>query len=116
MTISNGRFMLFFLADGRVYWDYGLANSGLTSLSSTIKPNEWIQITMRWSASAGTRELFVNGNLIGSKEFTPPDSLPAGNVAIVYNYSAAVDDLRISSVARTDEEILAAYNSNAPLP
>ena len=116
MTISNGRFMLFFLADGRVYWDYGLANSGLTSISSTVKPNEWIQITMRWSASAGTRELFVNGNLIGSKEFTPPDSLPAGNVAIVNNYSAVVDDLRISSVARADEEILEAYQSNTSLP
>ena len=31
-------------------------------------------------------------------------------------YSSLIDDLRISSRARTDEEIAAAYNSNAPLP
>jgi len=37
-------------------------------------------------------------------------------VSIVNDYSAYIDDLRISNRARTDEEIAAAYQSGQPLP
>lgn len=115
MNISTGRFLLFFNSSGQVFWDYGVMNSGLTTAPGTAKAGQWLHVTMRWSASKGTRELFVNGVLIGSKSFIPPSSLPS-TVSVVNNYGAIIDDLRISSRARTDEEILAAYQSNSPLP
>jgi hypothetical protein len=114
-NISTGRFLLFFNSVGQVFWDYGVWNSGLATSSGTAKAGQWLHVAMRWSASKGTRELFVNGVLIGSKSFTPPSGLPS-TVSVVNNYGAIIDDIRISSRARTDEEIQAGYQSNAPLP
>jgi hypothetical protein len=71
---------------------------------------------LRWSASTNTQALFVNGV---KYERTLPNgvatSFPA-TVSIVNNYSAYIDDFRISSIARTDAEISDAYNSGASLP
>ncbi len=115
MSISTGRFLLYFSSAGVVFWDYGPINSGLMTGTGVAVAGQWLHVAMRWSASKGSRELFVNGQYIGTKSFTPPDRLPA-TVSIVNNYGALIDDLRISSHARTDQEIVGAYNSGAPLP
>jgi len=115
MSISTGRFLLYFASAGIVYWDYGPANSGLGTNGGVAVAGQWLHVAMRWSTSKGSRELFVNGQYIGTKSFTPPDSL-SSTVSIVNNYGALIDDLRISNIARTDEEIAAAYASGEPLP
>lgn len=115
MSINTGRFLLFFSSDGRVVWDFGTVNDSIQTGKNVAIAGQWLNVAMRWSASKGTRELFVNGKLIGSKPFTPPDSFPT-TVDVVNKYSTLIDDLRISNIARSDEEIAAAYESGKPLP
>jgi hypothetical protein len=47
---------------------------------------------------------------------TLPTNLTVGSMGNNYYWDGLIDDLRISSRARTDAEILAAYQSNKPLP
>lgn len=101
MSISTGRFLLFFTADGKVCWDYGPANDCISSLPGTVRAGEFVRITIRWSASQKRRQLFVNGWLMGTAAFTPPVGLPA-TVSVVNNYSAVIDDLRIDRIWRKD--------------
>src|SRR5690606_6885090 len=111
----NGRFLLFFNSDGSARFDSGPGNTGPRSYG-TITANNWHHVVLRWSATTGKQALFVNGvKYEGDLPNGVATSFPA-TVRIVNNYSAWIDDLRISSCARTDEEILAAYQSNAPLP
>lgn len=115
MATSNGRFLLYFTTDGRAAFDYGASNSGPAAPAGTIEANNWYYIALRWSAITGKQALFING--VKYEKDLPngvATSFPS-TVSVVNNYSAYIDDLRISSRARTDEEILAAYQSNAPL-
>jgi len=117
MQTSNGRFLLFF--DTHFYracFDYGATNSGVKSSDNTITANNLHHIVLRWSATTGKQALFVNG--VKYEKDLPngvATSFPA-TVSIVNNYSAYIDDLRISNRARTDAEILSAYQSGQPLP
>lgn len=117
MPISTGRFLLFFTIQGAVLWDFGPVNSSLSTLWNYISAGSFYSFVLRWSAKAGTREMFINGVKIGSLPFTPPaqSSIPA-TFSLINNFSAIIDDLRISSIARSDAEIAANYASNQPLP
>jgi len=116
MATSNGRFLLFFNSLGRAFFDYGAANSGIGTPNGIITANNYYAIALRWSASLNKLSLFVNG-VHYTKDLPNgvASSFPA-TVSIVNNYSAWIDDLRFSSKYRTDEEILAAYQSGQPLP
>nr|PZM87704.1 MAG: hypothetical protein DIU81_08860 [[Clostridium] cellulosi] len=109
MSINTGRFLLFFNSYGAVAWDFGTVNDPIETGTNVAIAGQWLHVAMRWSVTTGTRELFVNGQKIGSKPFTPPTGFPS-TVNVVDNYSAYIDDLRISNIARSDAEI-AAYNS-----
>lgn len=115
MGTSNGRFLLFFSSAGQAGFDYGANNSGSIAPAGTIEANNWYHIVLRWSATTGKQALFING--VKYERDLPngvATSFPA-TVSIVNNYSAYIDDLRISSRARTDEEIADAYSSGQPL-
>ena len=114
--LSNGRFLLYFTTDGRAAFDYGPSNTGPVAPAGTIEANNWYYIALRWSATTGKQALFING--VKYEKDLPngvATSFPS-TVSVVNNYSAYIDDLRISNRARTDEEILAAYQSGKPLP
>jgi len=116
METSNGRFLLFFSSSFGHRFDYGPNNSGPRAPAETIMANNWYHIVLRWSATTGKQALFVNG--VKYEQDLPngvATSFPS-TVSIVNNYSAYIDDLRISNRARTDEEIAAAYASGQPLP
>ena len=79
----------------------------------------WYAIAWRWS-SAGVA-LLVNGAVVASSATAP--SIEFGANAFfgsradnTLHLDGLIDDLRISNRARTDAEILAGFNSNAPLP
>jgi len=115
MILSNGRFLLFFDSTGLAKFDYGPTNSGIETPSGIISANNWHHIVLRWSATTDKQALFVNGvkyeqDLPNGVATSFPETAP-----VVHTYSAYIDDLRISSRARSDEEILAAYQSGQPL-
>jgi hypothetical protein len=97
-------------------------NTSETMISTIDAPitDGWHYIAARWSSAEIT--LFIDGQKVGA---VPNPYLPtqlASIIAIGYNHvsntqycNSLIDDLRISSRARTDEEILAAYQSNKPL-
>lgn len=114
--LSNGRFLLFFNSSGSACFDYGPVSTGSATPAGTIEANNWYYIALRWSATTGKQALFING--VKYEKDLPngvATSFPS-TVSVVNNYSAYIDDLRISNRARTDAEILAAYQSNEPLP
>lgn len=81
-------------------------------------PNGWHQFAFKWSATEA--KIFVDGQLMGI--ITNP-KLPTAfttitlGVGFANNFCNTVyDDLRISSIARSDSEIAASYTSSKPLP
>lgn len=107
--LSNGRFLLFFNNSRRVIFDYGAYNQGVNSSDNAISPNTKTFIAMRWSGKDNSLALFVNGN-----KYTR--ALPSGvasafqsTVSIVNSFSATIYNLRISKIARPDDDILKAY-------
>lgn len=83
--------------------------------------DRWYHFAVRWYDS-DTFDVFVDGVKHGSYKSTMPFTGIAGNYIALGNYNvfggkanALYDDLRISSRARTDQEILAAYQSGKSL-
>jgi hypothetical protein len=80
-------------------------------------PNDWNYIAI--TIGAGVRKIHVNGQL-GAQDNATPQTIGTlwlgTNPEFTYFLNSLIDDLRISSIARTDEEISDAYNSGAPLP
>ncbi len=97
------------------YWNGGTIRIDYTS---AYNAGDNLSVAVRWSATGVA--LLVNGAVIGSH--AAPLVAPAETVAYLgqrpgYGYGDALyDDLRISSILRTDAEILAGVQSNAPLP
>ena len=89
------------------------------AVSNSYTPNGWHFFALRWSLDRA--DLFIDGVLRGT--ISNP-KLPSGFYDIAYvgswgdglHINTLIDDLRISSRARTDEEIAAAYQSGQPLP
>lgn len=88
------------------------------NISDSYTPNGWHYFTIRWNTTK--LEVLIDGVLRGTIN-NPP--LPTGFNVNAYiggrslntYLNSLIDDLRISSRARTDDEIAAAYNSGAPL-
>ena len=87
------------------------------SISGTFPLNSWQHIAITWNSSG--QRLYYNGQLVGVNTSTPIDF---GNTIYIGSYKSTgyesntlIDDLRISNRARTDAEILAAYQSGKPL-
>jgi hypothetical protein len=99
---------------------------GWNNLVSTtnLVVDTWYHIAVRWSFADETYAIFVNGVKESEKALSETyKPSVAGVTAIGYHpniagrhCNSAISDLRISSRARTDEEILAAYQSGEPLP
>jgi len=84
--------------------------------------NRWYHIVVRWE-NANTFWVFIDGVKYGPYVSSQPFTSIAGNIMSLGRLNASsgpsnalYDDLRISNIARSDEEILAAYESNQPLP
>lgn len=95
------------------------SNGVSVALTGGTVPNlSWSRITIRWNTSGVA--CFINGVLVASD--ARPITAISGAVLYIgsyntqYHANVLIDDLRISDRARTDEEILAAYQSNEPLP
>src|SRR5690606_31111479 len=91
--------------------------TGSRSFSDSLTPDGWHYFAIRWNTQEGTAELFLNGvkrisltNVIFPAEY---DRIEIGHRSGGSNdwLNSLIDDLRISSRARTDEEIAAAYQS-----
>jgi len=103
-------------------------NSVVAQNVSVAKPSVgWHHFAARWSPTE--MALFIDGEKKGS--FSNPSlptnlgdakltigcrSTPSGGPSTYDNVNTIIDDLRISNRARTDAEILSAYQSNQPLP
>jgi len=113
MSISTGRFLLYFRANGSSTWDFGPSGSGPGAPAGTIVAGQWTMHTLTWDADAGVYRYYVNGEFVGERQYVEPDSLPSA-LPTVTNYGALLDELLILPYAATEEEIKAWYNSNAP--
>jgi hypothetical protein len=91
--------------------------------TTSLVADTWYHIAAAWSVSEGRFSLYINGQKEGEAVLTA-DKIPSviGTLAIGYHPNGTrwangpIADLRISSKARSDEEILQAYQSNEPLP
>jgi len=83
----------------------------------TVPNLSWSRITIRWNTSGVA--CFINGVLVASdpRLITAISGavLHIGSYSTQYYANILIDDLRISNRARTDAEILAAYQSGQPL-
>lgn len=107
MQHNNTAFWLFTICDasGNVHAVY---------ISDSEVADGWRLFTMKWSSEEFA--VFVDG--IKMKSVANPTYLPSSvgsEIKIENNTNALVDSVRISNRARTDEEVLAAYQSGQPL-
>lgn len=95
--------------------------TGWGSFNDSLTPDGWHYFAIRWDAQAGTADVFHNGvkriSLTGVAFPAEYDRIEVGHRSDgAFDWlNSLIDDLRISSRARTDEEILAAYQSGQPL-
>lgn len=85
--------------------------------SNTVQYNNWNHVALRWDSQG--RDIFLNGVKTSSAGAIPAidgSLLYIGSGVSLYWLNGLIDDLRISNRARTDAEILSAYQSNQPLP
>ena len=89
--------------------------TGSGSFSDSLTPDGWHYFAIRWNTQEGLAELFHNGvkrislaNVIFPAEY---DRINIGHRSGASGdwFNSLIDDLRISSRAKSDEEILAAY-------
>jgi hypothetical protein len=102
-----------------LYWGTGSAILSLPGTTVLIK-DTWYFVLIKWTAT--NIKVFINGILEIDTGATTLDlgvhsQLDIGcySGAAGYEGSGLYDDLRISNIARTNTEILAAYNSGRPL-
>ena len=100
------------------HWLFAIGNANGNAHSLRIDDSEvadgWRLFAMKWGASEFA--VYVDG--VKKASISNPTYLPSAvgqNIIIRGNTNTLVDDLRISSRARSDAEILAAYQSNKPL-
>ncbi len=99
-------------------WDRDDSSEAILTSVTTLQVGIWYYVAFTWSPSG--RKLYVNGVLEASN--TRSNNLGFGTLAKIGSWqnrgylNGLIDDLRISSRARTDAEISTAYSSNAPLP
>lgn len=115
---TNQNLQVVVRTDGKVDVRYGTGSTTVTITSTTaLVKDTWYAITCKWS-SVGVA-LLINGSSVASSTTAP--SLSFGtNVYLASKADGTcqldglLDDQRFSSIARTDQEILDAYNSGLP--
>jgi hypothetical protein len=94
------------------YWGTGAATD-----STVLSVGTWHHVAMTYDGA--TVRLYVNGQAGASAASTGFASMPTtmyvGNVASAGQLNGLLDDLVITSDCKTAEEILAIYESNAPV-
>ena len=120
---ANGWLVLDHFGDS-ANWRIGVKNGSTTanySISDSYTPNGWHFFSLSYNKSDGSIRLLIDGVLRFSTTGAPlPSSYDKLFVGLAQegtrHCNTLIDDLRISSKARTDAEIAAAYASNQPLP
>jgi len=105
-------------------WRIAVSNGSTStaySISDSYTPNGWHFFSLTYNKSDGSIRLLIDGVLRFSTIGAPlPNSYANLFVGLAKEQArwcdSFIDDLRISSIARSDAEIAAAYQSNAPLP
>lgn len=105
MDISTGRFTFYMTSSGYCKFGIGGVGEDVESDSGAAKVNESMRVALRWSVKSGVYTLFINGEKIGDRVFERFDSFPS-KVDFIREESIILQDLRISSKARKDSEIL----------
>jgi hypothetical protein len=99
------------------------ASQQMTDLTYVLTNFGWVYLAITWNTAYF--RLYVNGVKVAeaTNPYLPSTLSPEAYIGYlkapqgnVFQFNSLIDDLRISSRARTDEEIAAGYNSNAPLP
>jgi hypothetical protein len=100
---------------------FRIDSSVSTDIAVTKPSVGWHYFACKWSQAE--MALFIDGVKVGSiVNPSLPTSFGDNVISIgartdgIDYINSLIDDLRISSIARTDEEILAAYQSGQPLP
>lgn len=100
-------------------WRVRVGGSSDTIYTASFAAGQKISLALAWKQGVDAR-FFINGVKVAT--FTPSNFDVGTTISIGYSYlwnhyccNGLIDDLRISSRARTDAEIAAAYSSNAPL-
>lgn len=106
--------------DGKLRLEYGTGAATVTLVGTTgLAKDTWYHVAWRWSASGVA--VLLNGVVEASSTTVPSLALGAnaylGSKADgTSQLGGLIDDLRISSRARTDAEISADYQSTTALP
>jgi len=118
---GSGRGIWLYHENTANYWRYQIKdenNIKIIRVPDSEITDGWHYFAITWNALEA--KLFVDGILKGTIA-NPP--LPSTTIRIdvghwngTNQFNSLIDDLRISNRARTDAEILAAYQSNEPLP
>ena len=119
---GSGRGIWLFHSNNSAYWKYQIKdennNSKVITVADSEIPNGWHFFAIKWKSTEA--KLFVDGVLKGTmgNPYLPSaiQKIDIGCWGAGNQLNSLIDDLRISNRARTDEEILAAYQSNKSLP
>lgn len=106
--------------DGRLqgYWGNVAATS---SLSDVVPAGVWTHVAMTYTPATATVRIYLNGRLVGTATTTTGFNTPGSAIAVGENGSGAdylngmLDDLCITSKALNASQVLAIYESNAPV-
>lgn len=134
---EQGTIELWIYEDGRAYDRY-VFDAGALSLRKASDGNYYVKVNgtdatpaisppstgwrhwaVRWNGT--TVDVFIDGDVVASFTFDDPidfenDRLYVGCSENGMQWNERIDDIRISSVARSDTEIAAIYNSGEPAP
>ena len=121
----NYPYIVSFGDDFRLYFDNGISSLVAYFLASTnnirktlSNPTEWNCIT--YTVDTGTVKLYVNGELVGSHDYTPRTfsrSLCIGNaISISRGINGELDDFQIFNRALTEKEVLGLYLAKGNTP
>lgn len=100
-------------------WFLNINGSTAVRVSDELTPNGWNYFAVTYAE--GLAKLYINGIPAAIKQGAQLPIL-GGDLYVgsrndnTRHCNTLIDDLRISSIARSDEEIIQAYESNQPLP
>lgn len=117
---TNNNLQLVIKTNGILEARYGTGSSTLVSTGATILvANTRYAVALKWSVSGV--EVLLNG-IYEANNASAPTMIFGVNAFIgsradgALQLDGVIDDLRISSIARLDADILTAYNTSQPLP
>lgn len=105
------------------------APTGVASTNMTFNANTWYHAAGVMNYSTNTMQLYVNGNLVGTKSLTIPLSVrmqnnvavTIGNQDVNYNpyssfspFKGKIDEVRFWNIPRNASDIQASYNNCLP--